>query len=118
MTISDPFTAPPPPSDGDTIDPADIARTELAENLIMPPADLLGDIGPMGQLLYLEQLAWHVLSGWTGMLAAADPADVGDDSEPVRAQQALALAAGEIDAACVLVSLLPPEATDGPPTSA
>lgn len=117
MTIDDPFTAPPPAPDDVEVDPADIARTELAENMIVVPADLLGDIGPMGQLLYLEQLAWHVLSGWTGMLAAADADDVGDDSEPVRALQAITLAAGMIDQACATVSLLPPEAGDAPPTA-
>lgn len=117
MTIDDPFSAPPKDTDTDTVDPAEIARTELAEYMIIPPEDLLGDIGPMGQLLYLEQLIWLVLSGWTGMLSAADGDDVPDDSEPVRALAALTLAAGQIDGACVLVSLLPPEATDDAPTA-
>lgn len=115
MTIDDPFTAPPPDTGWETFDPAEVARTELAESMIIAPPDLLGDIGPMGQLFYLEQMIWHVLSGWTGMLAVADGDDVPDDSEPVRALAALTLAAGQVDAACVLVSLLPPEAASGPP---
>jgi hypothetical protein len=114
MTIEDPFSAPPKEGDDDTFDPAEVARTELAEGLVMPPEDLLGDIGPMGQLLYLQTLAYHVLAGWTGMLVAADDEVVDDNAEPARALQALALACGQIDGACVIVSLLPPEAADGP----
>jgi hypothetical protein len=112
MTIADPFNALPPDPRSDTFDPAEVARVELAENMILPPDDLLGDIGPMGQLLYLEQLCWHVLSGWTGMLSAADGDDVPDNSEPVRALQAITMAAGMIDQACATVSLLPPEAAN------
>jgi hypothetical protein len=112
--IEDPFTAPPVDPGTADIDAAEDAARELAEAMIMPPDDLLGDVGPLAQLLYLERLAWHVLTGWTGMLTVADSGDVPDDSEPVRALAALGLAAGQIDAACVLVALLPPEATDAP----
>jgi hypothetical protein len=118
MTIEDPFTAPPKDAEDDTFDPAEVARTELATEQVLPPEDLLPDVGPMGQLLYLEQLTWYVLTTWTGMISAADDGVLDDDSEPLRALQAITLAAGMIDQACVIVSLLPPEAVDGAPTPA
>lgn len=88
----------------------DQARTELAAAMVLAPEDLLADIGALGQLLYLEQLAWHVLRSLTGMLSSEASADLDSEDPPVIALQQLTVAVGEIDQVCVTMGILPTEA--------
>jgi hypothetical protein len=92
-------------------DAQDIARTELAEAMVPAPADLMADVGPLGRLFYLEQLAYSTLSAWAAMLSGDADEDPAATDERVVAMQGIAQACGALDAACVAVSILPPEAT-------
>lgn len=85
----------------------DQARTELAMAMVLAPEDLLADIGPLGQILYLEQLAWHVLRGVTGMLSSDASTELQNDDPPVIALQQLTMVVGEIDQVCVTLGILP-----------
>ena len=87
----------------------DQARTELAQAMVLAPEDLLGDISPLGQLLFLEQLAWYVFRGMTAMLSSDASADLESDDPPVIALQQLGVAVGEIDQVCVTMGILPAE---------
>ena len=88
----------------------DQARTELATAMVLAPEDLLGDISPLGQLLYLEQLGWYVLRSFTGMLSSDASAELEDDDPPVIALNQLTVAVGELDQICVTMGILPTEA--------
>lgn len=72
--------------------------------------DLLDDVGPLGQALYLNQLAYRVLSSFAGMLTAQDNDDLPTDGGPIKALAALTLACGNLDAMCIELQILPPEA--------
>jgi len=92
----------------------DMATTELAEAQVPTPDDLLADVGPLSQLWYLHEVADHVIKSWVGMQSDEHGKDLSDDSEPVRALAAMVTSMGALNEACVLVSILPPEATSGP----
>lgn len=85
----------------------DEARTELAMNNVIAPEDLLADIGPLGQLLYLNHLAWHVMTGMTGMLSDSASSDLEQDAPPVIALQELTTAVGMLNQVCVTIGILP-----------
>lgn len=95
-------------------DAQQLAVNELAAATVPTPDDLLGDVGPLAQVFYLEQLAYAVMRAYTAMLSASDDDAMPDDSEPVRALAALGEACGNLDAACILLSILPPEAASAP----
>ncbi|MFZ0666193.1 MAG: hypothetical protein WAM97_10585 [Acidimicrobiales bacterium] len=96
-------------SDDTEPDALDMAKTELGEAMVPDPIDMLSDCGPLAQLWFLHQCAYGVMQSFTGMLSGDEAADVADDSEPVRAYAALAKACGNLDGACQLLSLLPPD---------
>lgn len=85
------------------------AREELAVAMVLAPEDLLSDIGPLGQVLYLNQLAWHVLRGMTGMLSSDASQELENDDPPVIALNELTMAVGMLDQVCVTLSILPAE---------
>lgn len=95
------------------IDTLEMAKLELAEAMVPTPEDLLGDVGPLAQLYYTERLLYVLLGMWTGMIAEDTTSGLDADSPPVKAQQAIALAAGNIDAACILLDILPAAAAFG-----
>lgn len=90
-----------------------LATRELAENMVPTPDDILCDVGPLGAVWYLHELADYVIRFYTGALSGDEAADVTDDSGPVRALAALVMAMGEINGACVAISLLPDGALSG-----
>ena len=86
------------------------AKAELAKALLPAPDDFLGDVGPLAQLYYLDQVAWTVLRGLTGMLASGAGGDLDDDDPPVQALAALGDIVGRLDGVCQIMGLLPAEA--------
>lgn len=106
------MTNSPNGSDTDTEDPAENAAAELASNTVPTPDDLLSDVGPLTQLWYLRELSYSVMRVLAATLSIDQGDDMPDDSEPVRALAVVALVAGELDGACVLVGLLPPDYAD------
>ena len=97
------------------VDPAHVAQSELAENMVPTPDDLLADLSPPSQLWYARELSYSVMRTMAASLAIDEGEELPDDSEPVRALAALSNACGLLDGACVLVSLLPADySSDGP----
>jgi hypothetical protein len=94
----------------ETLDAQQLAKDELAEAMFPAPEDFLNDVGPLAQLYYVEQLAYQVMGNFAAMLANAPGGSPEDGSEPVQALSAIAEACGNLDAACVLLSILPAEA--------
>jgi hypothetical protein len=86
------------------------AQAELAAAAWPIPDDFLGDVGPLAIVWYFDQLGWATLRHYTAMLANAPGETPGDDSEPVRALNALTVAVGAIDEACVILGLIDREA--------
>ena len=89
------------------VDPAVVAQSELAQNMVPTPDDLLADVGPLTQLWYARELCYSVMRLMAASLSLDDGEPLPDDSEPVRALAALTEACGMLDGGCVLVSLLP-----------
>lgn len=85
------------------------AREELAVAMVLTPEDLLSDIGPLGEVLYLNQLAWYVLRAMTGMLSSDASAELESDDPPVIALNQLTMAVGMLDQVCVTLGILPEE---------
>jgi len=98
----------------DPVDPLDEAKMELATNRIMSPEDLLGSLSPNAGLFFLQQAAYQIMAIWAAKLVdrVGDPEF--ESSELGRALQAIMTACGNLDEACVLVAILPPEALDEP----
>ena len=93
-------------------DANEMAQGELAANTVPTPDDVLADVGPLAVLWYARELAYYAVTFWTATLSADEAADIGDTSELAQALEAISLAAGNLDGACVLVSLLPSEYAD------
>ena len=74
--------------------------------MVPTPADLLADVGPLGQVLYLRELGWQVLRGFAGMLSDAASRELEDEDPPVVALQQLTLIIGELDGVCATLSLI------------
>jgi len=87
----------------------DLARTELATAMVPWPEDLLADIGPLGQMVYLNQLAWHVFRSLRGMLSTDASIELQAGDPPVVALNQLMEAIGMIDQVCVTLDLIPIE---------
>ena len=85
----------------------DQARAELSAALVLAPDDLLGDVGPLAQVLYTRELAWHVLRSFTGMLASDASADLEPDDPPIIALNELTMALGMLDQVCVTLGIIP-----------
>lgn len=93
-------------------DALELAKAELADNMVLDPKDLLQDVGPLAQMWYIHEAAYGVMTGFVGMLSGDEAADVGDKDGPSLALQALAKACGMLDQACVYLSLLPDDASN------
>jgi hypothetical protein len=88
-------------------DALELAKTELATEMVPDPIDILQDCGPLAQLWFAHQAAYGVMQSFIGMQSGVEGEVLPDDSEPVRALAALAKACGNLDAACQLLNLLP-----------
>jgi len=94
------------------------AKADLSTNMVPTPEDVLGDVGPVGQLYYAERLLYVVYGMFAGLLANDAVEQPDDDSPPVKALAAIGMACGNLDAACIVMGILPPEAAfdDNRPT--
>lgn len=91
------------------VDANELAQGELAANTVPTPDDVLQDVGPLAVLWYARELTYYAVKSWAAQLSADEAGDVGETSELSQALEAISLAAGNLDGACVLVSLLPPD---------
>lgn len=89
-----------------------IARDLLAHEHYPAPEDCLPDLDVATALFYVEQWAYALLAMWAGYLS--DETDVDEDAEPQLASvlETIGQVCGMLDAACVTVGVLPPEAAD------
>jgi hypothetical protein len=99
-----------PEAADDDVDPRQYAQDELGAAMVPTPDDVLADVGPLGQLYYLEQLAWTVFKNWTAFLASDSESSPDAKDERVEALEAIGLATGNTDQACIILGILPPEA--------
>lgn len=90
------------------------AKTELATAMVMAPEDLLNDVGPLAQLWFLNQVAWHVARSMTGMMSSDASAELEDEDPPVVALQELMQAVGILDQTCLTMGLLTTESVTAP----
>lgn len=90
------------PSENDALQ---MARDELGAAMVPAPDDLLADVGPLGQVYFLNQAADHVVRSIVGMMSGPEAEVLDDDSGPVRALAACTIALGNIGAACVALSI-------------
>ena len=88
------------------------ARTELAAGQYPAPEDCLRDLDPITGLFYVEQWVYECLRIWALNAAAVEDEDPAVVAQVGEALEAIGLACGNLDAACVLMGLLPPEAAD------
>lgn len=93
-------------------DANEMAQGELAANTVPTPDDVLQDVGPLAVLWYARELAYYAVKSWAAQLSLTDHDDIHAESELSEALQGISLAAGNLDAACILVSLLPPDYAD------
>lgn len=93
-------------------DANEMAQGELAANTVPTPDDVLQDVGPLAVLWYARELTYYAVKSWAAQLSADEAGDVDQDSELAQALGGISLAAGNLDAACILVSLLPPDYAD------
>lgn len=94
----------------DGYDPAKVALAECAGSGMPTPTDLLEELGPLGVLLFVHDLTYEAMAVWAAYASDA-PSDDPEGTEPItRALQGMATAAGALDAACVAMAILPPEA--------
>jgi hypothetical protein len=89
------------------VDANELAQGELAANTVPTPDDVLQDVGPLAVLWYARELTYYAVKSWAAQLSLDDEVAVGDSSELSSALEAISLAAGNLDGACVLVALLP-----------
>ena len=95
-------------------DPAKVALAECAASGMPTPTDLLEELGPLGALLFLHDVVYEGMALWAAYASEAPPDDP-EGTEPItRALQGIATAAGALDAACVAMAILPPEAVKAP----
>lgn len=97
----------------DFLDTMEMARAELAKAMVPTPEDLLDGMGPLGVLFYAEQTvveAFKLLVFFAS--ESADDPDAEEGDLP-RVIEAVGMALGQLDAACILLGILPPEAAGG-----
>jgi hypothetical protein len=90
----------------------DRARTELAAGQFPAPEDCLNDLDPITGLFYVEQWAYDLLRIWAANAGAAEDEDAAAQEQIAQALEAIGMACGNLDAACALMGILPPEAAD------
>lgn len=104
-----------PPPDGSTVDPFEVAQSELKANTVPTPDDVLQDVGPFAALWYARETGYYAMRLMSATLSIDGAEAPADDSEPVRALAALSTACGQLDGACALVGLLPLDYADSAP---
>jgi len=92
------------------IDTRRIAAQELADSTVPTPEDAFEDLGPLAQLLWLHDGIYVALKLWAAMLSDESTAPTGDVADVTEAMTAISLAAGNLDAACIAVGILEPDA--------
>jgi hypothetical protein len=97
-----------------TIDPLEDAKAELAAYRILTPADIMADLSPNACLFFLQQAAYAAMSKWGNTLAPSVESGEYEETEVTKAFFGIVQVCGELDQACVLVGILPPEALDEP----
>jgi len=93
-------------------DANELAQGELAQNTVPTPDDLLADVGPLAALWYAREVSYYAVQLWTSLLSGDEAADLGDTSELASALEGISIAAGNLDGACIRVSLLPSDYGD------
>jgi hypothetical protein len=96
------------------IDPLADAQAELAGYRIMSPEDLLEQLSPNACLFFLQQTAYETMKHWATELTAGEGVPVWNETPVCDAFQVIVTVCGELDEACTLVNLLPPNALDVP----
>jgi hypothetical protein len=90
----------------------DAARTELATFMFPAPEDCVGDLTPITGLFYVEQWAYALLARWIDASATAADEDTDVQTQVAQALTGIGEACGNLDAACALMGIVPPEAAD------
>lgn len=88
-------------------DANELAQSELAANTVPTPEDVLADVGPLATLWYARQTVYYAQQLWAALLSGDEAADLGDTTELAAALEGISIAAGNLDGACIRVSLLP-----------
>lgn len=90
----------------------DAVLEELAQGAYPSPDDCLETLSPPAALYYTEQMAEACVRHFTEVMARS--ADAGEEvpEDVGQVLDAIASAAGQLVAACVLLSVLPPEAAE------
>lgn len=98
-----------------SIDPQELAKQELAKNLVPTPDDIAEMLSPIAMLYYFEQLGWATIKTWTGHLMehAKDPAEITDDLS--QTLQGIMEVVGALDEVAARIGLIPAEAVTGAP---
>ena len=97
----------------DAPDALDLARSELAAEMIPAPDDLLGDVGPLAVLHYCREALVYAVTSWTAQLAEEQVDEAPGGGELANALQAMCEALGALSVASVEVHLLPAGYLDG-----
>ena len=92
------------------IDPQELAKRELAEQMIPTPDDVCASLSPLAALYYIEQLGWAVYTLWTAHVADSVTDDAAVNADLAETLSGVGLVVGELDAVCVRIGLIPPEA--------
>jgi hypothetical protein len=94
----------------DGIDTLEMAKHELAADMVPSPDDIMDDLSPLGQLYFAEQTVYECLKRYTAALSE-EATEVTDTSEGAgKALVAISEAAGMLDVAMVEMGMLPAEA--------
>ena len=97
-----------------TIDPLEDAQAELAAYRVMSPEDLLEPLSPNACLFFLQQAAYETMKHWATELSGGEGAAQWDGTDVAKAFAAITTVCGQLDEACVLTGILPPEAVNVP----
>lgn len=87
------------------------AQMDLAKAMVPTPDDILADVGPLASVLYLDTLAWHVMTYWTGTMIDGASGDITPDDPPAMVLNALGQVVGMLDEVLVTLGMMPPEAS-------
>jgi hypothetical protein len=102
-----------PPAESAEVDANELAQSELAANTVPTPDDVLADVGPLAALWYARETVYYAVKFWAATLSGTEADNVGDTSDLSAALEAMSLAGGNLDGACMRVSLLPADYASG-----
>jgi hypothetical protein len=89
----------------DSIDVLAMAAQELLDNTVPEPQMLLENLTVFGALYFLQQTCDYVVRHISGVLLGDDDQDADDNAEVLRALEAIVLANGNVNGACLAVGL-------------